>query len=55
MPNGWFACMWNHRDVEDPIQKNIENIITSFIPNYDYGLRRQDPRQSSLIVDYFQK
>ena len=49
MPNGWFACMWNHRDIEDPIQKNIENIITSFIPNYDYGLRRQDP--SSVILD----
>lgn len=39
---GWFACMWNHRDLLDPIQKNIENIIKLNIPNYDYGLRRQD-------------
>lgn len=43
VPNGWFGCMWNHRDVDDPIQKEIEIIIKSFIPNYDYGLRRQDP------------
>ena len=49
VPGGWFGCMWNHRDVEDPLQKEIENIITSFIPNYDYGLRRQNP--SSVISD----
>ena len=30
MSGGWFGCMWNHRDVEDPLQE-IENIITSFI------------------------
>ena len=49
LPKGWFACLWNHRDVEDPTQKEIESIIKSFIPNYDYGLRRQDP--SLLIQD----
>ena len=47
VPGGWFSCMWNHRDVEDSLQKEIEKIITSFIPNYDYGLRRQDP---SLVI-----
>ena len=47
LPRGWFACLWNHRDVDDPIQNEIESIIKSFIPNYDYGLRRQDP--SSII------
>lgn len=41
-PGAWFACMWNHRDLDDPIQKNIEKIITSNLPNYDYGSRRQD-------------
>lgn len=39
---GWFACMWNHRNLDDPIQKNIEKIITSHLPHYDYGTRRQD-------------
>ena len=38
----WFACMWNHRDLDDSIQKNIEKIIKTNLPNYDYGLRRQD-------------
>jgi ubiquinone/menaquinone biosynthesis C-methylase UbiE len=41
-PNGWFACMWNHRDLNDPIQKEIENIIKKHIPEYDYGTRRED-------------
>ena len=26
IPNGWFICMWNHRDLNDPIQKTIEKI-----------------------------
>lgn len=36
VPGGWFACMWNHLDTEDPVQKRVEQIIHSFIPNYDY-------------------
>lgn len=43
VPNGWFACMWNHRDLEDPIQQRIESIIRSSIPAYSYGSRREDP------------
>jgi ubiquinone/menaquinone biosynthesis C-methylase UbiE len=43
LPNGWFACMWNHRDLDDPIQQKIESIIKSLIPTYSYGLRREDP------------
>lgn len=44
-PEGWFACMWNHRDLNDPIQKEIENIIGQHIPNYDYGSRRENQQQ----------
>lgn len=44
---GWFACMWNHRDLEDPIQKEIEDIIHFYIKDYDYGVRRKD--QSEII------
>lgn len=40
--DGWFACMWNHRDLDDPIQKEIESIIKKCIPSYDYGTRRED-------------
>ena len=39
---GWFACMWNHRDLNDPVQSNIENIIKENIKNFGYGRRRED-------------
>lgn len=41
-PGGHFACLWNHRDVEDPVQKRIEAIIKTAIPDYGYGSRRED-------------
>lgn len=41
-PKGWFACMWNHRDLENPVQAKIESLIKNSIPNYDYGARRED-------------
>ena len=41
-PGGWFACMWNHRDLSDPIQTEIENIIKSKVSEYGYGTRRED-------------
>lgn len=40
--DGWFACMWNHRDLEDPVQKKIERIIKGHIEEYSYGTRRED-------------
>jgi ubiquinone/menaquinone biosynthesis C-methylase UbiE len=43
VPGGWFACMWNHRDLDDPVQQRIESIIKSHIPVYSYGTRREDP------------
>lgn len=42
-PNGWFACMWNHRDIEtNTIQKEIEKIIKNNIEGYGYGTRREN-------------
>lgn len=46
-PKGWFACMWNHRNLDDPIQAEIEAIIQRHVPDYDYGLRRAE--QTDLI------
>jgi hypothetical protein len=43
VPGGWFACLWNHRDLDDPVQQRIESIIKSSIPSYSYGSRREDP------------
>lgn len=41
-PGGWFACMWNHRDLNDPLQKEIEDILKAEIADYSYGTRRED-------------
>ncbi|MGV7220795.1 MAG: class I SAM-dependent methyltransferase [Nitrospinales bacterium] len=41
-PRGWFACMWNHRNLEDPLQASIEGAIKSHLADYDYGTRRED-------------
>lgn len=42
-PNGWFGCMWNHRDLADETQMAIEDIIKEEIADYTYGKRRMDP------------
>lgn len=50
---GWFACMWNHRDLNDPLQKEIEDLLKLQIPGYSYGTRREDQtdviRQSGIF------
>lgn len=46
---GWFACMWNHRDLEDPLQQKIENVIKENIEHYSYGTRRED--QTKIIEE----
>lgn len=46
-PGGYFACMWNHRDLSDPLQQKIEAVIKQNIPNYAYGTRRED--QTAVI------
>ncbi len=54
-PEKYFTCLWNHRDLDDPIQKEIENLIKKFIPQYGYGTRREDQteviKQSGLFDD----
>lgn len=45
--NGWFACMWNHRDLDDPLQKKIEDLFKKEIADYRYGNRRED--QTEII------
>lgn len=46
-PRGWFACMWNHRQLEDPTQSQIEAIIKERVSGYGYGTRRED--QTAVI------
>ncbi len=39
--------MWNHRQLDDPIQSGIEGIIKERVEDYDYGTRRKD--QTAII------
>jgi ubiquinone/menaquinone biosynthesis C-methylase UbiE len=43
--DGWFACLWNHRELSDPLQKEIESIIHEEIQDYSYGTRRESQTQ----------
>ncbi|HAS89038.1 MAG TPA: methyltransferase [Desulfovibrio sp.] len=43
----WFTCMWNHRQLGDPIQGAIEAIIKENIDGYGYGTRRES--QTEII------
>lgn len=49
VPGGWFACMWNHRELDDPVQSAIEGIIRDSVPGYGYGTRRED--QTAVIEE----
>lgn len=40
--NGFFCCMWNHRNFKNIHQKEIEKIIKSYLLDYSYGDRRYD-------------
>jgi SAM-dependent methyltransferase len=42
-PEGYFVCMWNHRNLHDGSQREIEEIIRQMIPDYHYGSRRENP------------
>ena len=42
---GLFSCMWNHRDLNDPIQEIAEEVILSIIPHYTRGVRRESQRE----------
>lgn len=46
-PRGHFACMWNHRDLNDETQKKSEQILKEFFPDYSHGTRREN--QSDLL------
>jgi ubiquinone/menaquinone biosynthesis C-methylase UbiE len=53
-PGGGFACLWNHRDLDDPLQMRIEQIIHDAIPGYQYGSRREDPTSALSTSGLFE-
>lgn len=60
-PGGFFTCLWNNRDLTDPVQRAVERIIRSFVPTYHHGTRRE-PQGDALLesrlfndVHYFEE
>lgn len=41
-PGGWFVALFNHRDLDDPLQAEIETLIKDATTGYAYGPRRED-------------
>lgn len=48
-PGGWLVCLWNHRDLDDPLQHRLQAAIEALVPGYQHGQRREDP--SPLFVE----
>lgn len=40
---GVWLAVWNHRDLDDPLQHAVEQAIRRLVPDYAYGSRREDP------------
>jgi hypothetical protein len=40
---GSWLALWNHRDIDDPLQREVEAAIRRFVPDFRYGSRRESP------------
>jgi ubiquinone/menaquinone biosynthesis C-methylase UbiE len=47
-PRGWLVCLWNHRDLDEPLQQRLQAAIEQHVPGYEHGQRREDP--SPLLI-----
>lgn len=53
-PGKYFVCLWNHRNLDNPIQHDIEAIIKKHIPDYGYGSCREDQSEEIAESDLFE-
>jgi SAM-dependent methyltransferase len=42
-PRGALVVLWNHRDLDDPLQQRLQEAIEEHVPGYAHGSRRDDP------------
>lgn len=42
-PRGALLVLWNHRDLDDPLQQRVQAAIERHVPGYAHGSRRDDP------------
>lgn len=50
---GTFACLWNHRDLSDPLQVRLQAEIEAEVPGYDHGSRRADQTEVIAAAGHF--
>lgn len=52
--HGHALLVWNHRDLDDPLQRRVEAVLRAHAPGYRGGRRRADPlpdwRDSGALV-----
>lgn len=53
-PHGWLMCCWNHRDIDDPLQRDIEAVIQRHIPEFSRGIRAGDPTPTIAASGLFE-
>jgi SAM-dependent methyltransferase len=41
-PRGHLVVIYNHRELDDPLQCAIESCIAAMLPGFDHGARRRD-------------
>lgn len=41
-PEGWLACLFNHRVLDDPLQRAVQEVIARAVPGFAHGSRRED-------------
>ena len=57
--DGRLAIIWNHRDLNDPLQAAVESVIRANLPDFSHGSRRDDPsaivlkRNQFVAIDSF--
>lgn len=42
-PGGALLVVYNHRDLDDPLQRALQEAITRHLPDFSHGSRREDP------------
>lgn len=47
-PGGHWLAIWNHRDLDDPLQQEVEALIRQHLPGYEQGRRRHSPEPDLL-------
>ena len=47
-PGGHWLAIWNHRNLDDPLQQAVEELIRRHLPDYELGRRRHSPEPDLL-------